>query len=101
MENAIYDPKHIFLKSTFNFAKNHLNRNNINARFVIIFSDLGELLNINEPDVIEKYANEFKFKITQKKERPTKLKPSDSIDPIKNFKKESKVIIYELQRINI
>ncbi len=29
------------------------------------------------------------------------LRPSDNVDPLKNFKKESKVILYELQRVSI
>jgi methylase of polypeptide subunit release factors len=98
LDNAIYDPKHAFLKSAFNFAKIHLNRNNPHAKFVIIFSDLGSILNINEPNVIETLASEYKLKITHVSKKMSKLKPSDSIDPIKNFKKESKIELYELQR---
>ena len=64
LENAIYDPKHMFLKSCFNFAKIHLNRNNPSARMIVIFSDLGSILNINEPNIIESLAEEYKLKIT-------------------------------------
>jgi len=99
LENGIYDPNHKFLKSCFNFVKVHLNRNNPEARFVIIFSDLGSILNINEPDVIEKLALEYKFKITTKTSKTSEVKPSDGYDPLKNFKKESKVLLYELKRI--
>ncbi len=77
-----------------------MNRNNPNARLVVIFSDLGDILNINELNIIEKLAEESKLKITQKREKLAQLKPSDSIDPLKNFKKESKVILYELQRVS-
>ena len=101
VDNAIYDPKHSFLRSTFNFAKNHLNRSNPNAKFIVIFSDIGDLLNINEINIIEKLAEESKLKITLKKEKLAQIKPSDNIDPLKNFKKESKVLLYELQRVGI
>ncbi len=101
IENAIYDPKHAFLRATFNFTKNHLNRNNPNAKFIVIFSDLGDLLNINELNIIEKLAEESKLKITQKREKLANIKPSDNIDPLKNFKKESKIILYELQRVSV
>jgi tRNA1(Val) A37 N6-methylase TrmN6 len=99
LENGIYDPEHKFLKAAFNFAKTHLSRNNPDARFVIIFSDLGSILNINEPDLIENLALEFKFKITLKNMKQSEVKPSDGHDPLKNFKKESKVFLYELKRI--
>jgi tRNA1(Val) A37 N6-methylase TrmN6 len=99
LENGIYDPNHNFLKSCFNFARVHLNRSNPEARFVIIYSDLGSILNINEPDVIEKLALEYKFKITIKNSKASEVKPSDGYDPLKNFKKESKVLLYELRRI--
>lgn len=99
LENGIYDPDHRFLKASFNFAKLHLNRNNPDARFVIIYSDLGNILNINEHDVIEKLALEYKFKITLKNMKQSEVKPSDGHDPLKNFKKESKVLLYEFKRI--
>lgn len=100
LENAIYDPDHKFLKSAFNFAKHHLNRNNPNSRFVILFSDLGSILNVNQPDIVETLASEYKLAITVKKTRPGELKTSDGYDPLKNFKKESKVLLYELKRIS-
>jgi methylase of polypeptide subunit release factors len=99
LENAIYDPDHKFLRSAFNFAMSHLNRNNANARFCIIFSDLGSILNVNEPDIIEKLALENKLKITSIKSKQSEAKTRDNNDPLKNFKKESKVLIYELRRI--
>jgi methylase of polypeptide subunit release factors len=99
LENAVYDPDHKFLRSAFNFARNHLNRNNKEARFVIIFSDIGSILNVNEPDIIEKLALENKLKITNKKVKPSDIKTTDNNDPLKNFKKESKIILYELKRI--
>lgn len=99
LENGIYDPDHKFLKSCFNFARIHLNRNNPDARFVLIFSDLGSILNINEPDLIEKLALEYKFTISFKNSKSSEVKPSDGYDPLKNFKKQSKVLLYELRRI--
>jgi methylase of polypeptide subunit release factors len=99
LDNAIYDPGHKFLKACFNFAKIHLNRDNPQARFVVIFSDLGSILNINDPHIVELLAAEYKLKITNVSRKLSKLKPNDGIDPLKNFKKESKIEIYELQRI--
>jgi hypothetical protein len=99
LENGIYDPDHQFLKSCFNFSKIHLNRNNPNARFILIFSDYGNLLNINEPDIIEKLSKQYKFTITQIKTKSWETKTTDGFDPLKNFKKESKVLLYELKRI--
>jgi hypothetical protein len=99
MDNAIYDPNHVFLRACFNFAKIHLNRNNPNAKFIVIFSDLGSILNINEPDIIERLAVEYKLKMTNVIKKLSKLKPSDNIDPLKNFKKESKIELYEFERI--
>jgi methylase of polypeptide subunit release factors len=99
LENAVYDPDHKFLRSAFNFARNHLNRNNREARFVVIFSDIGSILNVNEPEIIEKLALENKLKITNKKSKPCDVKTTDNNDPLKNFKKESKILLYELKRI--
>ena len=106
-ENAVYDPDHKFLKSAFNFASKlqililgvHLNRNNKDARFVIIFSDLGDILNVNEPDLMEKLALEFKLKITNIQSKLSEQNLTNSLDPLRNYKKESKIYIYELKRI--
>jgi len=99
LENAVYDPDHKFLRSCFNFAKIHLNRGNSDSRLVIIFSDFGSILNVNEINIIENLASENKFKITVKKSKPSELKTNDGYDPLKNFKKESKILLYELKRI--
>jgi hypothetical protein len=62
---------------------------------------LGDILNVNDLNIIEKLAEESKLKITQKREKLANVKPSESIDPLKNFKKESKILLYELQRVGI
>ena len=99
LENAVYDPEHKFLRSAFNFAKIHLNRNNPEARFVLIFSDIGSILNVNDTDIVEKLAVENKLIITNKKSKPSELKTTDNNDPLKNFKKEAKILLYEFKRI--
>lgn len=99
LENGIYDPDHIFLESCFNFAKIHLNRTNPDARMLLIFSDYGNILNINEPDAIEKLTNKYKLRITSIKTTRWDTKISDNNDPLKNFKKDSKVILYDIRRI--
>ena len=45
--------------------------------------------------------NLYKVMFETKKEKLAQIKPSDNIDPLKNFKKESKVLLYELQRVGI
>ena len=77
----------------------HLNRNNSKAKFIVIFSDLGSLLNINEFDVIEGFANKYNFKITNKIKENSKYRPKNMIEPLKNFKKESQLYVYEMQRV--
>ena len=99
LENAVYDPDHKFLRSAFNFARIHLNRNNPEAKFILIFSDISSILNVNEPDIIEKLALENKLKITNQKSRPSESRTTDNNDPLKNFKKESRILLYELKRI--
>ena len=76
-----------------------MNRNNNDARFLIIFSDLGDILNINEPDLVEKLALEYKLKITNVISKLSEQNLTNNLDPLKNYKKESKIIIYELKRI--
>ena len=76
-----------------------MNRLNSKAKFVVIFSDLGNLLNLNEFDCIEKLANRFNFKITNQIKEQSKYNPKNIMDPLKNFKKESKLFIYEMQRV--
>ncbi len=71
----------------------------MDARFLIIFSDLGEILNINEPDIIEKLALKYKLKVTNKQSKLSEQNLTNNLDPLKNYKKESKVILYELKRI--
>jgi len=76
-----------------------LNRNNNDARFLIIFSDLGDILNINEPELVEKLALKYKLKITNVISKLSEQNLTNNLDPLKNYKKESKIIIYELKRI--
>ena len=76
-----------------------MNRNNNDARFLIIFSDLGDILNINEPELVEKLALEYKLKITNVISKLSEQNLTNNLDPLKNYKKESKIIIYELKRI--
>jgi len=76
-----------------------LNRNNNDARFLIIFSDLGDILNINEPELIEKLAIEYKLKITNIMSKLSEQNLTNNLDPLKNYKRESKIILYELKRI--
>lgn len=76
-----------------------MNRNNNDARFLIIFSDLGDILNINEPELVEKLALKYKLKITNVISKLSEQNLTNNLDPLKNYKKESKIIIYELKRI--
>ncbi len=76
-----------------------MNRNNNDARFLIIFSDLGDILNINEPELIEKLAIEYKLKITNIMSKLSEQNLTNNLDPLKNYKRESKIILYELKRI--
>jgi hypothetical protein len=72
---------------------------NSKAKFVVLFSDLGELLGINEGNCVEKLANIYNFKITNIIKENSRFNPRDTLDPLKNFKKESKLYIYEMQRV--
>jgi hypothetical protein len=72
---------------------------NSKARFVVLFSDLGELLGINEADFVEKLANKYNFKITNIIKENSRFNPRNTLDPLKNFKKESKLYLYEMQRV--
>lgn len=76
-----------------------MNRNNKDSRFLIIFSDLGDILNINEPELVEKLSTEYRLKITNIISKLSEQNLTNNLDPLKNYKKESKIIIYELKRI--
>lgn len=107
LDNSVYDPENKFLKSAFNFASKkiilkigiHLNRANKDARFIIIFSDLGDILNLNEPELVEKLALQFKLRITNVQSKLSEQNLTNNLDPLKNYKKESKIILYELKRV--
>jgi len=60
---------------------------------------LGDILNINEPDLIEKLALKYKLKITNIQSKLSEQNLTNNLDPLKNYKKESKIKIYELKRI--
>lgn len=64
-----------------------------------MFSDLGSLMNINESDCVEKLANKYNFKIINMIKENSRFNPRNTLDPLKNFKKESKLYIYEMQRV--
>lgn len=66
---------------------------------MIIFSDLGELLQINEKNVVEKIAKNYNFVLISKKNSNSDFKITDNFDPLKNFKKSSKVTLYEFKRV--
>ncbi len=76
-----------------------MNRNNPDARFLLIFSDLGDILNVNQPDLVEKLAVKYKLKITHVLSKLSEQNLTNNLDPLKNYKKESKIFIYELKRI--
>lgn len=56
-------------------------------------------MNLNEPDLIEKLALKHKLKITNILSKLSEQNLTNNLDPLKNYKKESKIIIYELKRI--
>ncbi len=73
-------------------------KNNTSSRLIIIFSDFGELMQVNEKGIVEKIAKKYNFVLTNKKNCNSDFKITDSFDPLKNFKKSSKVSLYEFKR---
>lgn len=80
-----------------NLTETHLSHNS-SSRVVIIFSNLGELLQVNEPGIVEKLANKYNLVLIEKKLSDTQYKINDNFDPLKNFKRSSKVVLYEFKR---
>ena len=60
---------------------------------------MGDILNINETEIIEKLALDYKLKITNIQSKLSEQNLTNNLDPIKNYKKESKIFLYELKRI--
>jgi hypothetical protein len=55
-------------------------------------------LEINEKNIVEKIASENKFYLKNKSSCPSQFKIKDNFDSLKNFKKKSKVVLYEFRR---
>jgi len=66
---------------------------------MLIFSDLGSILNINDHDVIESLAKIFNLNIVNVTSCKTEPAVKDSFDPLKNYKRESVIQLYEIKRI--
>jgi len=49
--------------------------------------------------LIEKLALTYKLKITNTQSKLSEQNLTNNLDPLKNYKKESNIIIYELKRI--
>lgn len=94
-ENSIYDPSHQFLKASFKFSKKILSNK---GRIIVIFSNLGEILQINEKDIVEKIAFDNNYVLHEKVIKDSQFKISNNYDPLKNFKKSSKIVLYEFRK---
>jgi len=66
---------------------------------MLIYSDLGSILNINEHDIVEKLAKEFNLNIRNVTTCKSAHRVKEDFDALKNYKRESKVMLYEIKRI--
>ena len=73
--------------------------NNSSSRLLLIYSNLGEILQINETDIVNKLSSKYNLSIYGKKQVDSQYKISNSFDPLKNYKKASKVILYDIRKI--
>ena len=55
-------------------------------------------MQVNEKNVVEKIAKKYNFILTGKKNSNSDFKITDNFDPLKNFKKSSKVALYEFKK---
>lgn len=69
-----------------------------NARILLIYSDLGEILQINEPSIVDKLAGKYNLLVHSKKSVDSQYNIKDNYDALKNYKKASKVSIYDIRR---
>jgi len=60
---------------------------------------LGFILGLNEINLIENLCIEFGLKIFEVKTRNSEYKPSKVFDPLKNYKKDSKVFLYDIRKV--
>jgi hypothetical protein len=56
-------------------------------------------MQINEKSVVENIAKKYNFILNVKKNCNSDFKVIDNFDPLKNFKKSSKVILYEFKKM--
>ncbi len=88
MDNGVYDPESVFLKSALNFARLHLRKDG--GQMLVMYSDLNYQLGLTASDHLQKLANEYgmRAELLDATQLPLNKKPHD---PMRVIKRNSKV----------
>lgn len=96
LDNGVYDPDEKFLKSALNFARLHLSPNRV-GRMLLVYSDLAKIIGLQNEEHVENLIRKAGLFIEEIYE--VKMGESKRIfDPLKNYKAEAKVQLYEIYK---
>ncbi|KRX10569.1 hypothetical protein PPERSA_05389 [Pseudocohnilembus persalinus] len=107
LDNGVYDYKEQFLINLFEFSKQRLNvipKKSKQGRLLLLYSDLGEIMGLQEENRIQKLCSQYNLYINNQFETPLisdlekNRKIQQKIDPLLSFKIRSKAILYEITR---
>ncbi|CAD8195726.1 unnamed protein product [Paramecium pentaurelia] len=102
IENTVTDPDGIMLKSIFEFANKYLQIESLDStkgRLILIYSDLSQLLELQEKEKVQDLCREYKMGITYYSELPFHIKDPQNVDPLLQYKQNSKVQLFEIRKI--
>ncbi|CAI2365457.1 unnamed protein product [Moneuplotes crassus] len=94
LDNGVYDPEEVFLKSSLNFARLHLSPEK-RGRMLLIYSDLAQIIGLQKKNRIEDLIHSAGLFIDEVYETPMALSKKP-YDPLVNYKAEAKVQMFEI-----
>jgi len=94
LDNGVYDPEEVFLKSALNFARLHLSPEK-RGRMLLVYSDLAQIIGLQEPNRVEELIRRAGLYLDEVYEVP--MAPSKKpYDPLVNYKAEAKIQMFEI-----
>jgi len=94
LDNGVYDPDEVFLKSALNFARLHLSPEG-KGKMLLVYSDLAQIIGLQKPDRIEELCHRAGLYIEEVYE--ITMAPSKKpYDPLVNYKAEASVQLFEI-----
>lgn len=104
IENGNYDEKEQFLQRFFEVSSQMIQKSKgasgKNGTILLLYSDYSQKLGLQKPDRIEELCLLHSLRIIHKAKLPFALKEDSHkmVDPLKQFKKESSYILYEITK---